>query len=92
MPKYKDEVQTFRHRGFLPDNGGPVVMVFGDGPEPTAPGVVYTKQWDHDVSEAIQVSDHVEPGPALPAPVVLDNPFSGGEPVSLDPDPLPPAA
>lgn len=68
MPKFVNEVQDFRHRGYKvsADPLAPVVMVFGDGPEPaSADGSPVLKLWDHDVSQVIKVSDHIEaPAPA----------------------------
>lgn len=60
MPKYENEAQKFRHRGYVDLENNKIVMIFGDGAEPVdSHGQVLQKQWDHDVSQETKVIDHV---------------------------------
>lgn len=56
-------VQTFRHRGFQPDDlTADIVMMFGNDPEPLNPdGSPMKKLWDHDHEQHTTVQNHVEP-------------------------------
>ncbi len=61
MPKFINEVSQFRHRGFQPNDGTAIVMVFGSDPEPlNADGSAMTKLWDHEVNNTVVVTDHVD--------------------------------
>lgn len=60
MPKYANEIETFRHRGYDDAENSKVVMLFGEGQEPLdSKGVVLNKIWDHDVTSVTTVVDHV---------------------------------
>jgi hypothetical protein len=60
----RNEVQKFRHRGFQvsQDQAEPIVMMFGNDPEPESKdGSPIKKLWDNDVEQIIVVKPHVEP-------------------------------
>lgn len=60
MPKFQNETQSFRHRGFEDVENDKIVMMFGDGTAPVdSQGVELKKLWDHDVNQVITVSDRV---------------------------------
>lgn len=60
MPKYTNETENFRHRGFDDVENQKVVMIFGDSAVPMdSKGVPLVCLWDHDVSTVTTVADHV---------------------------------
>ena len=61
MPKFQNETQSFRHRGFQPsDASQPIVMIFGNDPAPVNPdGSAMIVLWDHDVTSVVTVKDHL---------------------------------
>jgi hypothetical protein len=64
---FRNEIQKFRHRGYQvsQDVTEPIVMMFGDDPEPVSKdGSPVKKLWDNDIEQVIIVKPHVEPTPA----------------------------
>lgn len=69
MPKFQNEVQKFRHRGFEPNDGTAIVMIFGNDPEPmNIDGSAMNKVWDHDIEQVITVKDHIDMTSPVPLP------------------------
>jgi len=57
----KTEVQKFRHRGFQPNDNGPIVMMFGNDPAPkNVDGSEMKELWDNDIEQVIFVKKHVD--------------------------------
>ncbi len=57
----RTQVQKFRHRGFKPNDGGPIVMQFENGPEPVNnDGSKMEELWDNDIEQVIFVKKHVD--------------------------------
>lgn len=61
VPAEKHQIQKFRHRGFQPADGGDIIMMFNEGPEPLNPDQTPMKKlWDNDVEQHITVRKHVD--------------------------------